>query len=54
LKNAELCPVNNPDPVRDARAATAPALLVDVGRITEQSGSLESMNWQGSGMIRFF
>src|SRR6266853_6924779 len=37
-KNSWLWPLKSPDCIRPVAAATAPALAVEVGRITEQSG----------------
>ena len=51
LKNAVLCPANNPKFTKPVAAATAPAVLVLRGRITEQSGRLGSRNLQGWGVI---
>ena len=43
-EKAELCPMNKPELFSAVNAATAPALLVDVGRMTEHRGRPELMN----------
>jgi hypothetical protein len=46
-KNAGLWPSNRPDFTNPVAAATAPAILLFRGLITEQRGKLGSMNVQG-------
>ena len=51
-KNAVDCPVKRPGIHETGRRATAPALAMLLGRMTEQSGKLASRNVHGCGRMR--
>ena len=53
LKNASLCPWNNPIAVKKFAAATAPAFWVNIGLMTEQTGRSALMNSHGVAKIWF-